>query len=332
MIRLIVLATGLTAATLVCAQPSALQNRDQDRDQASESRANGQIDTADKADKTQADTVGQLSIKGIPFQAITPILGQVEEHPGYTRQIVRVQWRNGDPIDLFIVKPVGRVLPPVTLFLYSWPGDTDRFFSDAWCRTVTQRGVAAVGFVSALTGNRYHDRPWKEWFVSELPEALTDSVQDVQMILNYIETRNDLDSSRIGMFGQGSGGTIALLAGSVEPRLKAVDVIDPWGDWPNWFATSPVVPASQHEQLNRLEFLKPLKALDPFESLPKLGPDRVRVQEVSPNPVNPALVKSALHAAAAGLTFIEYTTEEDYRHRAMQDGLILSWLTLKLTQ
>src|ERR1022692_4628664 len=76
------------------------------------------------------------------------------------------------------------------------------------------------GFVSALTGQRYHDRPMKEWFVSELPEALGSSVHDVQMILNYLADRNDLDMTRVGMYGQGSGGTIAILAASADPRLK----------------------------------------------------------------------------------------------------------------
>jgi hypothetical protein len=39
------------------------------------------------------------------------------------------------------------------------------------------------GFVSALTGHRYHDRPMKEWFLSELQECLA-VAHDVQLVLN----------------------------------------------------------------------------------------------------------------------------------------------------
>jgi hypothetical protein len=53
--------------------------------------------------------------------------------------------------------------------------------------------------VSALNGHRYTYRPMKQWFVSELQEALGSSVHDVQMILNYLSTRDDLDMSRVGM-------------------------------------------------------------------------------------------------------------------------------------
>jgi len=72
----------------------------------------------------------------------------------------------------------------------------------------------------------------KEWFVSDLEHSLVGTTHDVQMVINYLASRGDFDMSRIGIFGEGSGGTIALLAASVDARIKAVDVLDPWGDWP----------------------------------------------------------------------------------------------------
>lgn len=35
----------------------------------------------------------------------------------YTHEIQRVMWREGDPIDLYIIKPVGVRKPPVILYL-----------------------------------------------------------------------------------------------------------------------------------------------------------------------------------------------------------------------
>lgn len=255
----------------------------------------------------------------------------VQSQPGFTRQLLQVQWRTGDPIDLYIVRPEGAVKPPVVIFLYSWPDDTDRFRSDAWCQNITRHGFAAVGFVSALTGQRYHDRAWKQTFVSELPEALGKSVHDVQLLLDYLDTRSDLDAKRAGIFGQGSGGTIALLAASVEPRLKAVDVIDPWGDWPDWFKQSPVIPESERLHFTDPAFLKISAPCDPMFVLPALTNRAVRLQQTTLNPSTPAAAAERLRKSLPStLSYRMYSNEDDYRARAMKDGKILEWLQSSL--
>jgi hypothetical protein len=90
---------------------------------------------------------------------------------------------------LYVIRPSHIEKPPVVLYLYSYPSDTHRFLDNAYCQRVTGDGFAAVGFVSALTGQRYHGRPMKQWFVSELQESLVLSVHDVQMVLNYLARR-----------------------------------------------------------------------------------------------------------------------------------------------
>jgi hypothetical protein len=85
---------------------------------------------------------------------------------GFTRQMLRVQWRKDDPVELYVIRPAGALRPPVVLFLYGFPTDSDRFRDNKLCESLTRNGFAAVGFASALTGQRYHDRPMKEWFVA----------------------------------------------------------------------------------------------------------------------------------------------------------------------
>ena len=180
----------------------------------------------------------------------------VTEIPQYTMELLQVQWRWGDPIDLYVMKPKGVKKPPVILYLYGYPTDTDIFRNEAYEELVTKNGFAAVGFVSALTGHRYHDRPMKEWFLSELQECLATSAHDVQMVLNYLAARDDLDMNRVGMFAQGSGASIAILASAVDPRIKVLEALDPWGDWPTWMATSPFVPEDERADYVKPEFLK----------------------------------------------------------------------------
>lgn len=221
------------------------------------------------------------------------------EQPDYTREMVRVQWRTGDPIDLYVVLPHGVAKSPAILYLYDYRFDTDRFRDDGWCKRAVQGGFAAVAFGSALSRQRYHGRPMREWFVSDLQEALGESTHDVQMVLNYVATRGDIDMNRIGMFAQGSGGAIAVLAASADPRIKVLDLLNPWGDWPDWLKESPQVPDSERSAYITPEFLSKVAGLDPVSYLPKLHLQALRVEQIMDDPVTPQSAKDKLRAAVS---------------------------------
>jgi hypothetical protein len=223
-----------------------------------------------------------LSVKGSALAPEPPLVAQIDEQEKFTRTLVSLKWRPGDPIDVYVVVPKGATKVPAVLYLYNYEQDTDRFKNDQWCEGVTASGVAAVGFVSALSGHRFHDRPLKQWFVSELQESLGSTVHDVKFILDYLDSRGDIDMSRIGMFGQGSGGAIAILAAAADPRIKAIDLLEPWGDWPVWLKTSSVVQEDpEKERYTQKAFLKEVEPLDPVKWLPKLKSTKIRLQQVA---------------------------------------------------
>ena len=188
--------------------------------------------------------------------------------------------------------------PRVILYLYSYPEDTDRFKNDAWCTRVTGGGYAAIGFVSALTGHRYHDRPMKKWFVSELQEALATSAHDVQMILNYLATRDDLDMSNVGIFTVGSGGSIAILAAAADSRIKSLDLLNPWGDWADWLAKSRFIPEEERANYITPDFLAHVAGLDPVAWLPKLTAQAIRMRIVQDDSIVPKICQEKIQQAA----------------------------------
>ncbi|MGA2345024.1 MAG: acetylxylan esterase [Candidatus Sulfotelmatobacter sp.] len=237
-----------------------------------------------------------LQIGASKLEPMPPMVGGVDEQQTFTRIMTRVQWRPGDPIDLWIFLPKGVTKPPVVLYLYD--GKDARFRDNSWAQRVTAGGVAAVAFVPALTGPRFHDRPMKQWFVSELQEALGSTVHDVRFILDYLASSGKVDMSRVGMFGEGRGGTIAILAAAADPRIKAVDALDPWGDWPDFLAKSPVIePDPAHADYVKPEFLKKVAPLDPVKWLPELKIP-VRIQQIHDNDTTPVECKEAIKAAA----------------------------------
>src|SRR5580693_3162755 len=254
-----------------------------------------------------------LSLANSELISERPVLGEKDDNPRFTREMLQVKWRQGDPIDLYVIRPKGVAHPPAILYLYSYPSETEVFRGDTYCANVTKGGFAAIGFVSALNGHRYTYRPMKQWFVSELQEALGSSVHDVQMILNYPATRDDLDMSRIGMFGVGSGGTITILAAATDPRIKTIDVIDPWGDWPDWMAKSSLIPERERPNYMKPEFLKKVAPLDPVEWLPQLKSQRIRVQQVLDDSVAPSVVQQRIKAATPGTAqIVSFDTTQQF--------------------
>jgi hypothetical protein len=270
------------------------------------------------------------ALKFSELKPIQPLIGYIDDHPSYTVELLQVQWRFGDPLDLYVMKPKGVKKPPVILYLYGYPTSTDRFKDEVFQNSVTKDGFAAVGFVSALTGHRYHDRPMKEWFLSELQECLATSAHDVQMVLDYLATRNDLDTGRVGMFTQGSGASIAILASAVDPRIKVLDALDPWGDWPTWMADSPFVPEDERAEYVRPEFLKKAATLEPVQWLTKIRAKKFRLQDASFETNTPKVAKEKLRAAVpAGGTVLIYKSPEEFNTvvRSQKD---LAWIQREL--
>jgi len=271
------------------------------------------------------------ALSGSHLLPVAPVGGFVDDtHPGYTVQLLQLQWRWGDPVDLYILKPKGVKNPPVILNLYGYPADTDPYKNEVFQNALTKDGFAAVGFVSTLTGHRYHDRPMKEWFLSELQESLATSAHDVQIVLNYLVSRGDLDMTRVGMFGQGSGATIAVLASAVDPRIKVLDILDPWGDWPTWMATSPFVPKEEQADFVKPAFLKKVVVLEPLQWLPKVQAKKFRLQQNLFETDTPKASKEKLRAAVpAGTTVVLYKTLPEF-NAAFPHSTNLEWIEHEL--
>jgi hypothetical protein len=256
------------------------------------------------------------------------------DNGGFTRELVHVQWRQLDPIDLWLIKPKGgAVKPPVILYLYSSSSSSvDRYKDNKFCEFLTQKGFAAVGFVSAVSGQRVHDRPAKEWFVSELQESLATSVHDVQMILNYLGRRGDLDMTRVGMWGDGSGASIAIMAAAVDSRIKVLDLLDPWGDWPDWLAKSTLVPENQRAAYLTPLFLKKVANLDPVRWLPKVKTQQVRLQYIKEGlTVTPEIVRQKMEAATpSSVKIVHYESTKTFLADVGSKGTGFDWIKEKL--
>jgi hypothetical protein len=253
------------------------------------------------------------------------------ELPGCTRELLQFHWRPNDAIDVYVIRPRVSKNPPVVLFMYNYALDDAIFREDRWCNLVQQNGYAAVGFTSALSWSRLRSpRPLKEWFVSQLQEALATSTHDVQMVLNYLETRGDLDTHHVGMVGQGSGGAVAILAAAADSRIRVLDLMDPWGDWPDWLKNSKQIPEEERPTYLKPEFLRSVAGLDPVAYLPQLTDRTIHIQQVLSDPVTPPAAKDKIAGAATRPgTVVRYPDEKEEATALGKDGIV-GWLAEQL--
>jgi hypothetical protein len=273
-----------------------------------------------------------LSLQGSAFFPLPPALGQVDDNPqnSFTRELWQLVWRPADPIDLYVCKPRGVTKPPVILFLYTSPGNTDRFKSDDWCGTTTANGFAAVGFVSAYTGHRLEMRSPIATFFTDFQESLGATVHDVQLILDYLTARGDLDMTRVGMYGQGSGGTIAILAAAADPRIKALDVLTPWADWPDFFATTRFVSNEDRVKYMSKDYLSRVAELEPLKWLPKVKAKSVRIQNVRQSGAMPDALQERLETVAPEIAVINQYGDPAALVPHAAGGALFDWLREQL--
>lgn len=288
------------------------QQQDTDKDENAAAQAGGQLHLT--RPKENWTVLNDLKTGLQP--TVAAVLARSEQ-PEFVRELVHLEWRPGDPVELWITRPKTARKVPVVLYLYNYTDDGVRFRDNSWCKRATADGFAAVGFVSALADYRFKMRPMKQWFISELSESLGSTVHDVQLILNYLADRGDMDMDRVGMFGMDSGGTIAILAAQADSRIKTLDVLNPWGDWPDWLQQSPVVPEEERAKYTTPLFLKSVETLDPVAYLAKLKTPNFRIQQVLNDRATPKVAKERLAAAVPNQDLVvKYPSGE---------GLLQAW-------
>ncbi len=126
-----------------------------------------------------------------------------------------------------LVHPAGAGRHPVVIVLHGTGGTKEG-------ELPVLRQLAEKGFLAVAIDGRYHGaRTVKKSGSAEYQAAmlrtyqtgqehpfLYDTVWDVMRLIDYLETRPDVDSSRIGMIGFSKGGMETYLAAAVDPRVK----------------------------------------------------------------------------------------------------------------
>jgi len=104
--------------------------------------------------------------------------------------------------------------------------------------------------------------------------------------------------NRVGMFGTGSGGSIAILSSAADARIRVLDLLGPWGDWPRWVAGTKVLSDGERATYAKRDFLDKVAPLEPVTWLPKIKARALRIQDVRNNKAMPDDAQEKLESAA----------------------------------
>ncbi len=114
---------------------------------------------------------------------------------------------------------------PVVIALHGTGGS--KADMTALCRKLATRGFIAVAIDGRYHGERklgkgqtdYNDAMVRAWHGSGEHPFFYDTVWDVMRLVDYLQTRDDVDASRIGLIGISKGGVETYLAAAADPRI-----------------------------------------------------------------------------------------------------------------
>jgi 2,6-dihydroxypseudooxynicotine hydrolase len=115
-------------------------------------------------------------------------------------------------------KPVGVAKPPVLIMCVGL--DSAKEETNAYERPYLDRGIATLVFDGPGQGEGEYDFAIRG-----------DYEVAVKVVVDYVETRADLDTSRIGLWGVSLGGYYAARSAAFETRIKACIALGGPYDW-----------------------------------------------------------------------------------------------------
>ena len=146
----------------------------------------------------------------------------------------------GDLVSALLLHPQTPAKPPVVIALHGYSGTKEAAILETG--ELSDSGIAVLAIDARCHGERLKaDAPdpakdyqkWHDVFEAEWQwlarRALVNGaslqgmlVHDVQRAIDYLQTRQDLDADRLGIYGYSMGGTTAWAAAAVESRIKTV--------------------------------------------------------------------------------------------------------------
>lgn len=238
--------------------------------------------------------------KHLPLQ---PEVTEQEDAAGY--KVFKVTYRSSHDqrVPAFLILPKGKEGEklPCVLLMHGLGSDKN-MFKMMW-GTLASAGYALFAIDAQYHGERkpkdslqiFGTHPYYT------RDALAQTVVDLRRAVDFLETRAEIDPSRIGYIGASMGGIIGSMFAGVDERVQAPVLLVAGGNWKVMMekSTLPNVADGREKLADRMsEAIKALDPIDPVHWVGKISPRPVLFINGDGDTVVPVDSNKALHEAA----------------------------------
>jgi dienelactone hydrolase len=138
---------------------------------------------------------------------------------------VKFNTEEGQEAVALIFRPKEEAKYPAVIAQHFLGGSKDHLLFAAMLNGLAQRGYLAVAIDGRYRGERQNGKSLAAAMAETLKTGkghpwLIDTVFDVTRLVDYLQTRPDVDADRIGMTGISEGGVVTWMATAIDDRIK----------------------------------------------------------------------------------------------------------------
>ncbi len=184
----------------------------------------------------------QPGVAGISYDPSAPLDVTVTSLGGQGVRSYNVRFRGANggfvPGLLTLPAPVAGKKAPCVLLLHGLGGSKGNMFLLGL--SLARRGYATFAIDIAGHGERarINNRPSNDLALLDMRLAAAQTVIDLRRATDFLATRPDIDSRRIGFIGISLGGILGAVFVAEEPRVRAATLWSAGGDWGRLVTTS----------------------------------------------------------------------------------------------
>jgi cephalosporin-C deacetylase-like acetyl esterase len=149
---------------------------------------------------------------------------------------------NGERVPALLFLPAnGAPAHPCVVFMHGYGGD--KSMANMFAPSLTGGGMAVLAIDAQYHGER--KQPGKNVLTTDADNnraAFHQSIMDLRRAVDYLETRDDIDATRIGFLGVSMGSFMGAVFAGADARVKTALFIVGGGGWDEFFANSQVPP------------------------------------------------------------------------------------------
>lgn len=215
--------------------------------------------------------------KSMPLNTVEKLLREGDNYVIYKVYFDSV---NRERVPALLILPKAEDKLPCIVFLHGYGGEKEDILP--LTDLAVSEGYALIAIDAKYHGERKEEG--KALYSTDIEDSVKSIIQtviDLRKAVDYIETRSEVDPSKIGYVGGSMGGIVGAIFIGVEPRIKAAALLVAGGNMSLMIMESQhsaIPPIREYLKLNNISYEELQRLLNPIDPINFIG-------KFSPRPV-----------------------------------------------